>query len=293
MISFARSVVLIAMFFLACPIWSRAEETSGERRAREEVWALSTPWPVLAWVVRPLSLQPHGLVIMNHGIAIAPDQRAFFPPIEYRDAAFWFAKQGYVVVSPVRYGSTQSTEESNGLFGLFAGDVGKCDNPDFRGPGLQIARLDRWVIDYLLQENVIGPKDKIVIVGQSGGAWGSIALSSLNLPSIRAIVTFAAGRGGRVDGKPNNNCAPDKLVEAVGQFGKTSRVPMLWIYSENDTYFGPDLAKRLHTAFTAAGGKAELHILPAHGSDGHFLIDAADAIPMWSPLVSRFLNENP
>jgi len=230
---------------------------------------------------------------MNHGIAIAPDQRFFFPPIEYRDTAFWFAKQGYMVVSPIRYGATNATVESAGLFSLFAADVGKCDNPDFRGPGLQIARLDRWVIDYFLQEKVIDPKDRIIIVGQSGGAWGSIALSSLNLPSIRAIVTFAAGRGGRVDGKPNNNCAPDKLVEAVGQFGQTSRVPMMWIYSENDTYFGPDIAKRLHTAFTAAGGKAELHILPAHGSDGHFLIDAADAIPMWAPLVSRFLDENP
>src|SRR5215471_8914833 len=113
MISFARLVVLIAIFSLASPIWCRAEETSIQ--AREEIWALSTPWPVLAWVVRPLTLEPRSLVIMNHGIAIAPEQRAFFPPIEYRDAAFWFAKQGYMVVSPVRYGATQSTVESAGL----------------------------------------------------------------------------------------------------------------------------------------------------------------------------------
>ncbi len=291
--SLARFAVVLAMFLVACPIWSCAEETSSQRQAREELWALTTPWPVLAWVVRPLTLEPRGLVIMNHGIAIAPDQRAFFPPIEYRDAAFWFAKQGYMVVSPVRYGATQSPVESVGLFGLFAADVGKCDNPDFIGPGLAIANLNQWIIDYFLQEKMLSPRDKIVVVGQSGGAWGSIARSSLNVPSIRAIITFAAGRGGRVDGKPNNNCAPDKLVEAVGRFGKTSRVARLWIYSENDTYFGPDLAKRLHTAFTLAGGKAELHILPPYGSDGHFLIDAAEAIPMWAPLVSRFLNDSP
>jgi dienelactone hydrolase len=233
------------------------------------------------------------MVIMNHGIAIAPEQRAFFPPIEYRDAALWFAKQGYMVVSPIRYGATNATEAEQGLYGLFAADVGKCDHPDFRGPGLQIARLDRWIIDYFVEEKILDPKTRIIVVGQSGGGWGSIALSSLNLPSVRAIITFAAGRGGRVDGKPNNNCAPDQLVETVGQFGQTSRIPMLWIYSENDTYFGPDIAKRLHTAFTAAGGKAELHILPAHGADGHYLIDDGAAIPMWAPLVRQFLDQNP
>jgi hypothetical protein len=45
---------------------------------------------------------------------------------------------------------------------------------------------------------------------------------------------------------------------------------MLWIYAENDSYFGPELTKRMHNAFTAAGGDAEYHLLPAFGNDGHF-----------------------
>ena len=28
------------------------------------------------------------------------------------------------------------------------------------------------------------------------------------------------------------------------------------------------------------------------GNDGHFLIDAAEAVPIWSPLVSRFLDQH-
>jgi hypothetical protein len=47
---------------------------------------------------------------------------------------------------------------------------------------------------------------------------------------VRAIIGFAAGRGGHFNGKPNNNCAPDNLVEAAAQFGQTARIPMLWIY---------------------------------------------------------------
>ena len=74
-------------------------------------------------------------------------------------------------------------------------------------------------------------------------------------------------------------------------FGRTSRVPMLWIYIENDTFFGPALSKRMHEAFTSAGGKAQYHLVPPFGDEGHFFVGSPDAIPIWSPLVSRFLDE--
>jgi len=72
-----------------------------------------------------------------------------------------------------------------------------------------------------------------------GVVGGSIALGSQNPESVRAIIGFAAGRGGHLNGKPNNNCAPNQLVDAVAEFGRTARVPMLWIYTHNDSYFGP------------------------------------------------------
>ena len=99
--------------------------------------------------------------------------------------------------------------------------------------------MDRWIIEYMADQKLIVP-DNVIVVGQSAGGWAAIALSSANIPGVRAIVTFAAGRGGRVGGKPNNNCAPDRLVAATGEFGRTARIPMLWIYIENDTYFGPE-----------------------------------------------------
>ena len=90
-------------------------------------------------------------------------------------------------------------------------------------------------------------------------------------------------------GSPRRGRAARKVTR---DFGMKSRIPMLWIYSENDTYFGPDLANRMHKAFTAAGGNAEFQMLPSFGSDGHFLIDAAEAVPIWSPVVSRFLDQH-
>jgi hypothetical protein len=109
---------------------------------------------------------------------------------------------------------------------------------------------------------------------------------------VRAIVAFAAGRGGRVGGKPNNNCAPDRLVAATGEFGRTARTPMLWIYIENDTFFGPELSRRMHEAYTKGGGNAEYHLLPPFGSDGHFLVSSPDGLPLWTPRVGAFLDKH-
>jgi hypothetical protein len=49
----------------------------------------------------------------------------------------------------------------------------------------------------------------------------------------------------------------------------------------------------MHEAFTAAGGNAEYHLLPAIGGDGHFLIHSTEGMSLWSPLVLDFLQRHP
>jgi len=271
---------------------ARAAEPAAPQ-IREEIFALPLPTPILAYVVRPAGNGPLPLVIMNHGVSLDPRERSFFPLIEFRDAALWLARRGYIVVAPIRpgYGAGALDIPERGIYSLFLSNVGNCANPNFRDPGLAIATLDNWIIDFMAGQKLIVPND-VVVVGQSGGGWGAIALSSLNPPAVRAMIVFAGGRGGHLEGKPNNNCAPDKLVEATGEFGRTSRIPMLWIYTENDTFFGPRLSKRMYDAFTAAGGNAEYHLLPAYGSDGHFMVDSRDATQIWGPLVSEFLDKH-
>jgi hypothetical protein len=46
----------------------------------------------------------------------------------------------------------------------------------------------------------------------------------------------------------------------------------------------------MHQAFTAAGGRAEYHLMPPFGNEGHFFIGSPDAVPLWSPLVTKFLD---
>ena len=270
-----------------------ADERPADPAIQEEVWALPVTLPTIAYVVRPAGRGPFPLAIMNHGVSLNQQERSFFPLVEFRDAAMWFARRGYMVVAPTGagYGAGALDEPERGLYSLFYSKIGYCDNPNFRDAGLAVALLDKWIIDYMTNQKLIVPNN-VIVIGQSAGGWATIALSSQNFPEIRALITFAAGRGGRVGGKPNNNCAPDQLVTATGEFGRTARAPMLWIYIENDTFFGPALSKRMHEAYSNAGGSAEYHLLPPFGSDGHFLIDSPDAIPIWAPLVGAFLDQH-
>jgi dienelactone hydrolase len=288
-----RIIQLIALALLLSHAAAAADETTQDTFApqlREEMWAIPSAVPMLAYMIRPVGRGPFPLLVMNHGVSLDPKERSYFPVIEFRDAALWFARQGYVVVAPVRpgYGGTAIEIPERGLFGLFFSGVGNCLDANFRDAGLAIASINMWIIDYMSFQPFI-KRDEVIVVGQSGGGWGAIALASQNPTSVRAIIGFAAGRGGHFNGKPNNNCAPDNLVEAVAQFGRTARIPMLWIYTHNDSYFGPDLSKRMVAAFQASGGNVEYHLLPDFGGDGHFMIDSADAIQLWAPLVSDFL----
>jgi dienelactone hydrolase len=292
-----RLIQLIALILLLPHAAAAAGETSQNTIApqvREEIWAIPSTIPMLAYMVRPIGKGPFPLVVINHGVSLDPKERSYFPIIEFRDAAVWIAKQGYVVAAPVRpgYGATAIEIPERGLFGLFFSGVGDCSDANFRDAGLAIASLDMWVIDYMSTQPFI-KRDGVIVAGQSGGGWGAIALASQNPSSVRAIIGFEAGRGGHFDGKPNNNCAPDNLVKAAAQFGRTARIPALWIYVHNDSYFGPELSMRMASAYRAAGGNLEYHLLPDFGQDGHFFIDSPDAVRIWAPLVSEFLKNHP
>lgn len=284
-------VAIVAACFMALPAHGQA--ATGTRQIQEELIGLLTPIPMLAFSARPVGSGPLPLVIMNHGVAIGSLERSFFPQVEYREALRWFARRGYLVISPVRpgYGSFALNKPEHGLFPIYFADIGDCAAPNFRDPGLAVATMNKWIIDFAIKSGM-AKSDGVIVVGQSGGGWGALALTSQNPPPVKAVITFAAGRGGHLDGKPNNNCAPDKLVKAGTEFGSTARIPTLMIYAENDTYFGPGVSKPLFEAYRDAGGKAEYHLVPAFGDEGHLLIDYPAAVPIWAPIVERFLEKN-
>jgi hypothetical protein len=99
------------------------------------------------------------------------------------------------------------------------------------------------------------------------------------------VLAFAPARGSRA---PNDTCNPSSLVAATEEIGRTARVPSAWVYTANDTFANLPMVRRMHAAYVAGGGVAELVELPAWGNDGHFLFSRA-GIPDWRPLVDRLL----
>ena len=71
------------------------------------------------------------------------------------------------------------------------------------------------------------------------------------------MIAFAPGRGGRANDFPNQVCAPHTLIAAAAEFGKTARAPVIWLVAANDSYFSPELSRRLADAFRGGGGKVD------------------------------------
>ena len=202
----------------------------------------------------------------------------------YKSAAEWFVKRGFVVAVPMRrgYGATGGNWDET---------YGKCDSPDFRRAGLESAKDIGAAIHYMLRQGFVESR-RALVIGQSAGGWGAVAMASLNPPEVAAFVNFAGGRGGYAGGKPNSNCRADKLIEAAGEFGKTARAPMIWIFTENDLFFSPAISRGMADAFTAAGGNAEYRLLGPFGKDGHSLFGSADGQGRWRDILGAFLAAN-
>src|SRR4029079_714407 len=117
------------------------------------------------------------------GVSMDPVQRIFFPLVEFRDAAMWFARRGYMVVAPSGpgYGAAAVEAPEAGLFSAFFSKVGKCSNPNFRDAGLAKAELSLWIIAYMRKLKRIVP-DNAIVIGQSAGARGLRALCMAQTP---------------------------------------------------------------------------------------------------------------
>ncbi|PWC82811.1 dienelactone hydrolase [Azospirillum sp. TSH100] len=232
-----------------------------------------------AMVLRPDGPGPYPIAILSHGAPRNPADRTQMTPLRYLPEAREFARRGWAVVTVMRRGY-------GGSDGPYSESTGPCDNPDYMRSARQSSEDLRQAIRYVAGQP-FADASRILAVGVSAGGLASVALSADPPPGLKAVISFAGGRGSVAD---NQVCVEDRLVGAFGTMGRSSRVPTLWIYSENDLFFGPDLARRMWAAFTQSGGRAEFIAAPPNGKDGHGFFSAA--IPEWTPMVDRFLTNN-
>jgi dienelactone hydrolase len=231
-----------------------------------------------AYLVRPNDSDPHPLAILTHGTPREGYLRAEISAAEFVPQAREFARRGWTTVVVVRRGYGTSG-------GTYNEDAEPCSShPMYDYAGKESAQDLRAAIRYLSSlPNV--DASHIISVGISAGGFATVALTADPPPGLVAAISFAGGRGSR---RPDEVCNPGDEVRAFAQFGKTSRVPMLWVYAENDHFFGPRIAAQFYTAFTQAGGNAAFIRPAAFRKDGHGLFSYS-GIPIWAPLVDAFL----
>jgi len=262
----------------------RQDEPSGP--FLEQHWLIPYPGKqavMAATVWTPKGTGPYPLVAINHASSQDPDERIEDPTGRYKTLAFWFVRHGYAVVLPIRLGHGRTG-------GSYLEDQGGCEDADYGNAGRLTAVSIDAAITYMTAQPFIR-QDGAIVVGQSAGGWGALALAATSPTAVRAVIAFSPGRGGHANGHPNLNCAPDQLVATARDFGRDARIPVLWLNARNDSYFGPDLSHRMVEAFKAGGGNVDYHLLPAVADEGHFLFRHPDAVGIWGPVVESFLSK--
>lgn len=221
-------------------------------------------------VFRPDGPGPFPLVIINHGKDAGAPSRQGRDRFIYMATAF--VKRGYAVMVPMRRG--------------FAGSTGRyieygCN---MAANGLGQASDIRDTIDYAQHLSWID-SDRIVVAGQSYGGLATMALGTQDIPGVRGLINFAGGL------KDNANRCDwrAELVKAFGSYGAGTTLPSLWMYGENDSLFGPELATRMHEAYVRAGGQARLVEYGAFRRDAHGLIGSREGEKVWWTETEQFL----
>ncbi len=231
-----------------------------------------------ATLYRPPGPGPFPLLILSHGTPRNPRRRAGARRL-YDGQSWEFVSLGFAVVIPMRRGYGHSQ-------GSYAESEGPCDRSNFYKAGLESARDLRATLEYVSSLPGIDAH-RLVLAGYSSGGFASLILAGESLPGVRGVINFSGGRGS----KAGLNCSPDRLIAACARAGRGTRVPTLWLYAKNDSYFPPRLAREMCAAYQHAGGRAEFVMLPPFYPEGHYFFPDVRGLGWWTAVVNRFLND--
>lgn len=222
-------------------------------------------------IFKPEGDGPFPLVVINHGKS--PGNARMQGRFRPRLASRYFLARGYAVIVPMRQGFSKSTGayidggcnvESNGR--LAADDVVAA---------LDYATAQPWA-----------DKSRILVMGQSHGGWTTLAFGARSYPGVKGLVDFAGGlrqewctdwQGG--------------LVSAAGAYGAETRLPALWFYGDNDSYWPTRTWRAMFDNYVSHGAKARLVAFGEFEGDSHRMFHAASGAPIWQPELTKFLQE--
>jgi dienelactone hydrolase len=240
-------------------------------------------------VYRPAGLGPFPVLVFSHGRPGAdPGTRdRLMHPIPSRQVAYWLGK-GFAVVAAIRpgYGPTGGADAE--LNGARFDHVGTCTSkPAYRNVAEAATKAIRAVLEWV-RAQPWADAQHIVLEGQSVGGFATVALAAAHPAGVIGYVNFAGGAGGNPQRAPGRSCDPEQIGALYAEFGKTTTLPNLWVYAENDQYWGPEAPTSWHAAFANGGSPTRfVHAPPVADGDGHGL--SRHARSLWAPYLDAFV----
>ncbi|SDG62326.1 dienelactone hydrolase family protein [Propionivibrio dicarboxylicus] len=264
------------VFFCLLPFPVFAAEPMFNKSLNEAVVFIPNGSGPLAAVLETTFFRPDGdgpfpLVVINHGKASGNPR--FQSRARYIVASRELVRRGYAVMIPMRGGFSRSS-------GNYIS--GGCN---IEANGLSQARDVRAALDYATQLPYVDPT-RIVVMGQSHGGLTTLALGTKPYAGVRGLVNFAGGLR-------KTECLGWErlLVDAFRSYGETNRLPSLWFYGDNDSYWSPETRNAMLNAYVGAGGNVRMVAFGKFGTDAHGLFGHRDGWSIWWPEVEKFLAE--
>ena len=276
-----RQTALVLLVLFGYAHRTLAEQNSIDWRLNESVEMVkvgSGIWSndLETTIFKPPGDGPFPLVVINHGKAFG-DPR-FDPRARFVAASREFLKMGYVVALPMRPGFSKST-------GSYVDN--KCN---IRAEGLVQADAVEKFIEVFKKKPFVDPKN-ILVAGQSHGGLTVMALSTTQMDGVKGVLNFAGGLRKQSTGM--NHCNwQQTMVEAFASYGRDAKIPSLWFYGDNDSYWGPELPKELYEAYRNGSGDAQLISFGVYPyGDAHKMFGDAKGVPIWLEPTRAFMKK--
>jgi dienelactone hydrolase len=218
-------------------------------------------------------------LVLNHGRPPKDADIVQMKRQRYPNVSKYFVSLGFAVLVPTRLGYGVAGSQD-------AEYTGKCESKNYT-PALTAAADQTEILLKHAQTLSYVDLGRGIVVGQSFGGMTSIVLATRNLPGLAATVSFAGGTGGNPTDRPRNPCDQRQIEKLFREYGAAAKVPTLWLYSENDRFWGPTLPRKWFDIFTEAGGKGQFVALPAYKEDGHVIFSGNPE--SWKPAFENFL----
>jgi dienelactone hydrolase len=274
------AAVLFLLIVFCAPATARlAEEVVQVPAAAKDVYGRQYQHVMTVTIFRDDERAKSPFLVISHGRSGSPEGRAKLGRARYPDNARYFVSQGFAVFVPTRIG-----------YGITGGpdieDYGSCARAEFAAAFEAGAVQVAAVIEFAKAQSFVDPT-KGLLVGQSRGGAITLALAAKNVSGVVAAINFAGGAGGDPQQWPERPCSEPMLRRIFATYGETARIPTIWLYSENDRYWGKEKPRIWFELFRENGAAAEFVQLPSYRADGHVSFNGnPDA---WKPAVEKFL----